>query len=110
MKNFIQPGNSIDIVAPSGGTVSGEAIKIGDTLFGVASATRAENEDAAIEVEGVFELPKLSSDVVAVGKKLNWNDTNDELQLATSDLDNVATAVEAKGNGDTLIKVRLTPV
>lgn len=110
MKNFIQPGNSIDIVAPSGGTVSGNAILVGAALFGVATATRAQGEDAAIDVEGVFILPKLSANVVAVGAKLNWNDTNDELQLATSDLDNVATAIEAAGNGVLELKVRLTPV
>lgn len=109
MKNFSQPGNTLDLVAPSGGVVSGNAFIIG-SIFAVANATKAAGEVVAGDVEGVHELDKLVTNVVAVGAKLNFNNTNKELQLATSDLDGVATAIEAAGNGVTKVKVKLTPV
>ena len=110
MKNFSKPGDSLDLIAPSGGVVSGLAYIIGASIFAVAVATKAATETFAGIVEGVVTLPKLTTDVVAAGDKLNWNDTNDELQKATSDLDGVATAVVAAGNGVTSLAVKLTPL
>lgn len=108
MKNFIQPGKTLDLLAPND-VLSGEAFIIG-SIFAVASADALSGEDVVGEVEGVFELPNLTTNVVAVGDKLNWNNTNKELQLATSDLDGVATAIEIAGNGDVLVQVKLTPL
>lgn len=109
MKNFLQPGNILDLVAPAGGVVSGAPLIIGQ-IFAIPQADAAVGETFAGLIEGVVEVNKLSTDVVAAGDKLNWNDTNKELQLATSDLDSVATAVEAAGNGVTKVKVKLTPL
>lgn len=109
MKNFIQPGDVIDFTAPSGGVVSGTAYLIGSMLL-VAVASAAEGEIVAGRRLGVFELPKLSSDNLTAGQKVNWNDTNGEFQAATSDLDDAATVVEAADNTVSLVKVALTPV
>lgn len=110
MKNFIQPGDTLDL-SVADGKQSGDGILAGN-IFGVLKASNDSGGAAvrAVLVEGVVELPKLSSDVMAVGGKVNWNDTNEELQNATSDLDNVATVVEAAGSGETTVKVKLTPV
>lgn len=110
MKNFIQPGDTIDVVAPGAGLVSGEGALFGTSLFGVAVATKASGEDGVLQVTGVVEIAKLTSDVMAVGNKVNWNNSNTEVQNATSTLDDVATIVVAAGNGDTVVQVRLTPV
>lgn len=109
MKNFIQPGNQLDLIAPAGGVVSGVGYLIA-SILAFAVATKSATETFAGVVEGVVDAPKLTTDVVAAGTKLHWNNTNKEFQLATSDLDDAATAVEAQGNGDTSIKVKLTPV
>ncbi len=98
----------IDVAAPADVT-SGEGVLI-TSLFGVASKTVLSGETVSIATEGVYSIAKLTTDVMAVGVKVNWNDTNTELQLATSDLDNVATVVEAAGNGILVVKVKLTPV
>ena len=108
MKNFLQPGNSIDVALPAD-KVSGDGVMIA-SLFGVLSASGLSGETRAIEVEGVFSLPKLTTDVMALGAKVNWNNTNFEFQNATSTLDGAATVVEAAGNGDTEVKVKLTTV
>lgn len=109
MKNFIQPGNSIDVALPAT-KVSGDGILVGTSLFGVLVASGASGETRAINTEGVFELPKLTANVFVVGAKVNWNDTNFEFQLATTDLDNAATVVEAADGTKSVAKVRLTPV
>lgn len=109
MKNFSQPGNTLDLIAPSGGVVSGVGYLI-NAILAFAIESKAATKTFAGVVEGVLEAPKLTTDVVAAGIKLHWNGTNKEFQLATSDLDNAATAVEAAGNGVTSIKVKLTPI
>lgn len=110
MKIFIQPGNSLDLIAPAGGVVSGTPLLIGESILAVPVASKAATEIFAGQVEGVFLLPKLTADVMAAGVKVNFNDTNNEFQNATTDLDDSATVVEAAGNGDTTVKVKLTPV
>lgn len=110
MKNQVQKGDVLDLSVADGKN-SGDGILVGN-IFGVLAEDNSSGGAAirAVAVEGVFTLPKLSSDDMAVGEKVNWNDSNDELQEATSDLDNVATVVEAAGNGVTTVKVKLTPV
>lgn len=110
MKNFLQPGDTLDLIAPAGGVVSGDAVLVGTSLLVVATATRAATEIFAGKKKGVFTLPKLVTDVMAEGGKVNWNNGNKEFQNATTTLDNAATVVEAAGNGDTTVKVVMTPV
>lgn len=109
MKNFIQPGLSLDLIAPSGGVVSGAPVLLGNILA-VPVATKAQTEIFAGQVDGVFSIAKLTSDNMTVGLKVNWNDSNKELQIATSTLDNVATVVEAAAGSTTVVKVKFTPV
>lgn len=110
MKNYLQPGHTLDLIAPSGGVVSGVGYLIGTSILAFAQSSKAETEVFAGLVEGVVLADKLTTDVMAVGAKVNWNDTNKEFQLATSDLDAAGTVVEAAGNGDTQVKVKLIPV
>ena len=109
MKNFSQQGDNLDLIAPTGGVLSGVGYLIG-SILAFAIATKDQTETFSGGVEGVVDAPKLTTDVVAAGVKLNWNDTNKEFQLATSDLDAAGTAVEAAGNGVLTLKVKLTPV
>lgn len=109
MKNYLQPGNSLDLIAPAGGVVSGVGFIIGQ-IFAIAVATKAAGEVVAGMVEGVYEMPKLAADNMTVGLKVNFNNTTKEMQLATSDLDGVATVVEAAGAATTTVKVKLTPL
>lgn len=108
MKNFLQPGDSVDVDAPAD-VVSGEGVLIG-SLFGVATASKLSGERVSLGVKGVYTLPKLSANVMAVGIKVNWNNANKEMQIATSTLDNAATVLKAAGNGILEVEVRLTPV
>ena len=108
MKNYIQEGEVLPLTAPYA-LASGEAFRI-DSIFAVAE--HAADNAASVQgaVCGVFELPKKSADVVTVGKKLNWKDSTKELQIASGDLDGVATAIAAAGAGVTKVKVMLVKV
>lgn len=72
MKNFVQPGDSLAVVAPSGGLVSGQAVLIGN-LFGVAVYAAAAGASAQIVTEGVFTLPKAASIAFAQGDRAYWD-------------------------------------
>jgi len=108
MKNAIGSGDIITIVAPAN-LVSGQAFIVG-SLFLVAQADALSGDEVACARTGVFKLPKLSTDVNAVGEKLNWNDVNKNLQELTSDLDGVATVVEANLSGSTEVVCVLTAI
>lgn len=109
MKNYIQPGDVLD-VTPAAEVLSGAGFLIGSGttgLIGVAIATIPANTIGSVRVSGVFELPKLGTDVVAVGAQLYWDDINKRLTLTATNNSFAGWAVEAAGNGVTTVKIRL---
>jgi predicted RecA/RadA family phage recombinase len=80
MKNFIVEGLTIDHT-PAAQRLSGAATLIG-TRIGVAVGDVAANTQGVFRIKGVFTLPKLSTDVVAQGALLYWDNTN--LRLTTT--------------------------
>ncbi|WP_313194608.1 DUF2190 family protein [Shinella zoogloeoides] len=71
MKNFLQPGDALDCVAPSGGVVSGTPVIIG-SLIGIASVTAAEGAPFTLQRKGVYRLPKTSAQAWTQGAKIYW--------------------------------------
>ena len=65
MKNYVQEGNTITVIAPAIVT-SGQLVVVG-SIVGVAAFDDASGADVEVTVEGVFELPKVSTDVIAQG-------------------------------------------
>lgn len=55
-KNYVEDGESLTLIAPAGGVVSGTAYAIG-TLAVVALVTAAEGVPFAARATGVFSLP-----------------------------------------------------
>lgn len=74
MKNFVQPGEDLTLIAPAGGVTSGLGVKIGQ-LFVVAKSTAAATEEFVGSATGVFDLAKVSAQAWAVGDLLYWDDT-----------------------------------
>lgn len=72
MKNFLQPGDSIDVAAPAGGSISGQPVIIG-SLIGIASMTAVATTVIAIQIEGCFSLPKVAAQAWATGAKIYWD-------------------------------------
>lgn len=101
MKNFIQKGEVIDVVAPSGGLTSGQFYMVGG-LSGVVAGTVLINEIAALHTEGVFELPKATGAVWAVGDVLYWDIAAAKFTKTASGNVQAGVAAAAALTGDTL--------
>lgn len=97
---------NLTLVAPSGGVVSGTAYLIG-SIFGVALKSEAAGEDVVIQTQGVYALPVKSSDVVAQGDVLYWDDTAKELTKTASGNYRVGSATGAAGSGITTVNAKL---
>lgn len=105
MKNGIEEGRTIDH-APTAQRLAGAATLIGVRL-GVAANDVAANVQGVFYVKGVAELPKLSTDVVAQGVALYWDDTNRRLTVTASGNTLAGYAYAAAGNGATTVRIAL---
>lgn len=72
--NYIGSKSPITVVAPAA-LIPGQAFLLGATLFCVAGAAAASGDAVAVDVEGQFILPKVTTDVIAAGAKVYWDDT-----------------------------------
>lgn len=102
---FIQPGDVIDHTP--GSAVANGAVVVMGVRVGVALAAIAANEVGAVRVAGVFELPKLSTDVIAQGALVYWDTSPGEITTTSSGNTLAGYAVAAAGNGTTTCKVKL---
>jgi predicted RecA/RadA family phage recombinase len=94
------------VAAPAGGVTAGDGVVVG-ALFGVANKTAAAGEMVTIATEGVFDLPKLASAVIAAGDKVSWDDTAKQVNLPGAACYPIGIAIEAAGNGAATVRVRL---
>jgi predicted RecA/RadA family phage recombinase len=104
--NYIQPGRSITVAAPSGGVLSGQGVLIG-TLFGIAQYDAVEGAEVEILTEGVVEIGKTSALAIAVGDRLFWDDTNKLVNKTTTAQQQVGVAVAAAANPSATVKMLL---
>jgi predicted RecA/RadA family phage recombinase len=107
MKNYVQPGDSITLTTATAAS-SGDGVLV-NNLFGIASGDAAIGESLVLTTKGVFTMPKPSTDVMAVGAVVYWDDS---ASLVTTD-DNtgsnlrVGLAVTAAANPSGTVNVRL---
>lgn len=104
-KKYIQPGEVWDHT-PGVGVAADDVVVMGEVV-GVALADIGAGETGAVQVSGVWELPKLSTDVVTQGAILYWDDTNNRLTITASTHKVAGAAVAAAGSGATTARVKL---
>lgn len=106
-QNRIQAGNHMPHTLTADAT-SGNGILVGD-LFGVALNTGVSGDDIQVSLEGVWELPKTTADVVTQGAPLYWDDTAKEVTTDDNSGANkqAGFAFAAAGNGDETVQVKL---
>jgi len=75
MKNFVQPGESVEFTAPAGGVVSGVGVQIGELLV-IATVTAAAGVRFVGLVEGVISHAKAPSEAWAEGARVYWDEGN----------------------------------
>ena len=102
--NYIQPGRSITVAAPTGGVLSGQGVLIG-TLFGIAQYDAVEDAEVEILTEGVVEIGKTSALAIGVGDRLFWDDTNKLVNKTTTAQQQVGVAVAAAANPSATVKM-----
>lgn len=105
MKNFVQRGESLDLTAPAGGLVAGQAHLFG-ALFGVAFTNIPAGEKGAVATVGVFTLPKATDEALTEGAAAYWNGT-----AVTGDPSGntpIGHVVETAATADTTAVVRIS--
>ena len=108
--NYIQAGEVIDFTAGTD-ISSGDVVAVGN-LVGVAITDIANGSVGAVSIEGVWSLPKVSAAVIGAGETVNYDVSASKFDdnaatAATGDLTGGCVAVEAAGNGDTFVMVKL---
>lgn len=107
MLNYVQPGDTLDLTAPAGGVISGQAALYG-ALFGVASVSALEGQKLAVQIEGVFTLPKATGAGLTEGQKVYWDDTAKKITGTASGNTLVGHAVEVAASAAVEVAVRLS--
>ena len=109
MKSFRREGKTVTYSNTGSAISSGDVVVMG-ALVGVACGDIAGSTGVGeVQIEGVFELTKLSTDVVAVGDRLYWDSGNSRLTKTPSTHAFAGVAVKAAGNGATTVEVKLLP-
>lgn len=106
MKNYVSPGDTLDLTAPTGGVVAGVAYLIG-VIVAVANYSAAEGLIATFSRRGVFTLPKATGQAWTEGAVLYWDNTNKVFTTTASGNTKAGAAVAAAASGDTSGKVLL---
>lgn len=105
MKNYVQKGESLTIAAPYD-VLSGGGVKSG-LIFGVAAETALSGAEVDVVTVGVFDLPKVSADVFAVGAAIYWNDTTKLVTSTSAGNTKIGVAIKAAANPSASVNVRL---
>lgn len=105
MKNYIEEGNRLQFTVGAD-TAAGAGVLVGKRL-GVAANAILNGAVGVLAMEGVFELPKLSTDVVAAGALLYWDDTNKRLTTTATSNTLAGYAQAASGNGVATVNIML---
>jgi len=103
-KNFIHEGKILNYTAGAN-IASGQFVLIG-TIGGVAIAAIANGATGAVQIQGVFSVPKASG-AVTQGAKLYWDATNSVLTTTASGNTIVGVAAAAAQSGDATAQILL---
>jgi predicted RecA/RadA family phage recombinase len=107
MRNFIQPGETITVLAPTA-VASGDAVLIG-ALFGIANGDAQINNNVDLSTEGVFTLPKANLSIT-LGAKLYWDDAAKKVTTVTAGNLYIGVAIEPAATVALTVPVRLSGV
>jgi predicted RecA/RadA family phage recombinase len=105
MKNFVQPGHTVTLTAPTGGVKSGDFIVI-SSLCGVCAFDAAEGENVEVAVTGVYSLPK-AAEQIGQGTAAYWDGTAKNVTVTSTDNKLIGAAIATAASGDALVNIRL---
>jgi len=74
--NFVQKGDVVTVVSPTGGVSAGDPVLIGVSLFGVATHDAVAGAALELGVSGVWDIAADTSLVIDEGDRVYWDATN----------------------------------
>jgi predicted RecA/RadA family phage recombinase len=98
MKNFIQPGDALDLTAPSGGVVSGSVYLINGMVV-VASNDAAEATPFVGNRVGAYSLTKVGSQAWSEADPVYWDNSAKNFTKTATANTFAGFAIEAVGSG-----------
>lgn len=105
MRNYVQPGESITVTAAAAAS-SGDIVKVG-SLLGIASGDAAIGDKLVLRTQGVFDLPKVSTDALSVGDVVYYKAADGAVTSTASGNTRIGLAVTAAANPSASVNVRL---
>ncbi|ECI4647219.1 DUF2190 family protein [Salmonella enterica subsp. enterica serovar Ball] len=103
-KNYVEDGRTITLTAASE-VKSGGLVQVGD-IFVVAVTDIAAGSEGTGIAEGVFSVPKLTTEDIAVGKKVYLKDNAVQAD-ATGSLPYVGVVWAPAAEGDETVPVKI---
>lgn len=94
---YVQRGEAIDYTNATGETIPANTVVLFGKHIGVAGGDIAPGETGALHVTGVFEIPKKSGTVLAMGDNIVYAEGTG-IDKATTDV--MGYAVKAAASGD----------
>lgn len=109
MNNGVAQGITIDHTPTAQRLASAATLigSVGNGMIGIAVNDVAANTEGVFRTDGVHTLPKLSTDVVAQGVQLYWDNTNLRLTLTSAGNTKAGVAWAAAGNGVTTVRCKI---
>lgn len=108
MKNYVQDGETITLVAPYA-LASGDGALVG-SFFVIAANAAANGATFEGKTNGVYAITALSTDTGTVGTKVYWDNTNKRITTTAAGNSLVGALTVAKANGETTATVRLNGI
>lgn len=107
MKNYVQEGESLNLIAPYAVSSGGGAL-IGAT-FGIASTDLASGEEGAFQLCGVYNHAKATgaSTGGAQGARAYWNNTNKNITAVSTSNTLIGVFAATCADADATCTVRL---
>lgn len=105
MRNFVQRGDTLDITAAAEVT-SGSVVVIG-SIIGVSNVDAEIGDTFALDVVGVFDLPKVSALAINVGDTLYYDAATKLVNKTAGGNTKIGVAVTAAANPSPRVNVRL---
>lgn len=96
MQNFLNPGETVAVLAPRALT-AGEGALVG-ALFGVANSAAASGAAVELSRRGVFTLAKTSAQAWTQGAKLYWDNSGFVATTTASGNTLIGVAMEIAAN------------
>jgi predicted RecA/RadA family phage recombinase len=107
-KNYHSDGNTLDLIAPAGGVVSGAPVKIG-SIIAVPQITAAAGQPFAGRVNGCWNIVKVAGQAWATGDVVYWDDAAKNFTKTAGALQKAGVVIADQLAADVAGKVRLMP-